>query len=77
MYLMMEKATQSEDKMERVLLQLKLTQSQDEKYIYRERSSAKQPIQEVFSRVNEKIIQSSDKNEENIPFHGELTFRPR
>jgi amidophosphoribosyltransferase len=50
---------------------VKINAKPGQKYIYRERSSAKQPIQEVFSRVNEKII-NLDKNEENIPFHGEL-----
>ena len=42
-----------------------------EKYIFRERSSAKQPIQEVFTRVNERIASSNEKNG-NVPFQSEL-----
>ena len=41
------------------------------KYIFRERSSAKQPIQEVFTRVNERMASSNEKNG-NVPFQAEL-----
>ena len=70
MYLMMEKQhNRGQDGAG--FATVKINAKPGQKYIYRERSSAKQPIQEVFSRVNEKII-NLDKNEENIPFHGEL-----
>lgn len=70
MYLMMEKQhNRGQDGAG--FATVKINAKPGQKYIYIERSSAKQPIQEVFSRVNEKII-NLDKNEENIPFHGEL-----
>ena len=70
MYLMMEKQhNRGQDGAG--FATVKINAKPGQKYIYRERSSAKQPIQEVFSRVNEKII-NLDKSEENIPFHGEL-----
>ena len=70
MYLMMEKQhNRGQDGAG--FATVKINAKPGQKYIYRERSSAKQPIQEVFSKVNEKII-NLDKNEENIPFHGEL-----
>jgi len=70
MYLMMEKQhNRGQDGAG--FATVKINAKPGQKYIYRERSSAKQPIQEVFSRVNEKIV-NLDKNEENIPFHGEL-----
>ena len=70
MYLMMEKQhNRGQDGAG--FATVKINAKPGQKYIYRERSSAKQPIQEVFSRVNEKII-NLDKNKENIPFHGEL-----
>ena len=70
MYLMMEKQhNRGQDGAG--FATVKINAKPGQKYIYRERSSAKQPIQEVFSRVNEKII-NLDKNEENSPFHGEL-----
>ena len=70
MYLMMEKQhNRGQDGAG--FATVKINAKPGQKYIYRERSSSKQPIQEVFSRVNEKII-NLDKNEENIPFHGEL-----
>ena len=70
MYLMMEKQhNRGQDGAG--FATVKINAKPGQKYIYRERSSAKQPIQEVFSRVNEKII-NLDKNEENIPFHVEL-----
>ena len=70
MYLMMEKQhNRGQDGAG--FATVKINAKPGQKYIFRERSSAKQPIQEVFSRVNEKIV-NLDKNEENIPFHGEL-----
>jgi amidophosphoribosyltransferase len=53
------------------LATVKINAKPGEKYIFRERSSAKQPIQEIFSRVSERI-QASDSNQNNTPFQGEL-----
>jgi amidophosphoribosyltransferase len=57
--------------MARVLATVKINARPGEKYIFRERSSAKQPIQEIFSRISERI-QGASSNENNIPFQGEL-----
>jgi len=72
MYLMMEKQhNRGQDGAG--VASVKLNASPGEKYIYRERSSGKQPIQEVFSSINQSIQNASlnDQNE-NIPFLGEL-----
>jgi len=70
MYLMMEKQhNRGQDGAG--LATVKINAKPGEKYIFRERSSAKQPIQEIFSRVSERI-QASDSNQNNIPFQGEL-----
>jgi len=70
MYLMMEKQhNRGQDGAG--LATVKINARPGEKYIFRERSSAKQPIQEIFSRISERI-QGADSNENNIPFHGEL-----
>ena len=53
------------------LATVKIGAKPGEKYIFRERSSAKQPIQEVFTRVNERINDSKD-SEGNVPFQAEL-----
>jgi len=53
------------------LATVKINAKPGEKYIFRERSSAKQPIQEIFSRISERI-QGAGSNENNIPFQGEL-----
>ena len=53
------------------LATVKINAKPGEKYIFRERSSAKQPIQEIFSRISERI-QASDSNQNNTPFQGEL-----
>jgi amidophosphoribosyltransferase len=53
------------------LATVKINAKPGEKYIFRERSSAKQPIQEIFSRISERI-QTSDSNQNNTPFQGEL-----
>ena len=70
MYLMMEKQhNRGQDGAG--LATVKINARPGEKYIFRERSSAKQPIQEIFSRISERI-QASDSNQNNIPFQGEL-----
>ena len=70
MYLMMEKQhNRGQDGAG--LATVKIGAKPGEKYIFRERSSAKQPIQEVFTRVNERIAGSKD-SEENVPFQAEL-----
>jgi len=70
MYLMMEKQhNRGQDGAG--LATVKIGAKPGEKYIYRERSSGKQPIQDVFYRINESV-QSSREKLENIPFHGEL-----
>ncbi|MBT7574422.1 MAG: amidophosphoribosyltransferase, partial [Flavobacteriaceae bacterium] len=53
------------------LATVKMDAKPGEKYIFRERSSAKQPIQEVFTRVNERMASSNEKNG-NVPFQSEL-----
>ena len=53
------------------LATVKIGAKPGEKYIFRERSSAKQPIQEVFTRVNERINDSKE-SEGNVPFQAEL-----
>ena len=70
MYLMMEKQhNRGQDGAG--LATVKINAKPGEKYIFRERSSAKQPIQEIFSRVSERI-QASGSNQNNTPFQGEL-----
>ena len=70
MYLMMEKQhNRGQDGAG--LATVKIGAKPGEKYIFRERSSAKQPIQEVFSRVNERIA-GSKESKENVPFQAEL-----
>jgi len=70
MYLMMEKQhNRGQDGAG--LATVKIGAKPGEKYIFRERSSAKQPIQEIFSRINERI-QDANKNKNNTPFQGEL-----
>ena len=70
MYLMMEKQhNRGQDGAG--LATVKINAKPGEKYIFRERSSAKQPIQEIFSRISERI-QVSDSNQNNTPFQGEL-----
>ncbi len=70
MYLMMEKQhNRGQDGAG--LATVKINAKPGEKYIFRERSSAKQPIQEIFSRITERI-QASDSNQNNTPFQGEL-----
>ena len=70
MYLMMEKQhNRGQDGAG--LATVKIGVKPGQKYIHRERSSGKQPIQDVFSRVNERI-QSSKENPDDNPFHGEL-----
>ena len=70
MYLMMEKQhNRGQDGAG--LATVKIGAKPGEKYIFRERSSAKQPIQEVFTRVNERIAVSKE-SEENVPFQAEL-----
>ena len=70
MYLMMEKQhNRGQDGAG--LATIKIGAKPGQKYIHRERSSGKQPIQDVFSRVNERI-QSSKENPDDNPFHGEL-----
>ena len=70
MYLMMEKQhNRGQDGAG--LATVKIGVKPGQKYIYRERSSGKQPIQDVFSRVN-KQIESSKENLDDNPFHGEL-----
>ena len=70
MYLMMEKQhNRGQDGAG--LASVKINAKPGEKYIFRERSSAKQPIQEIFSRISERI-QASDSNQNNTPFQGEL-----
>ena len=70
MYLMMEKQhNRGQDGAG--LASVKIGAKPGEKYIFRERSSAKQPIQEVFTRVNERINDSKD-SEGNVPFQAEL-----
>ena len=70
MYLMMEKQhNRGQDGAG--LATVKIGAKPGEKYIFRERSSAKQPIQEVFTRVN-KRINDSNESEGNVPFQAEL-----
>ncbi|MDB0042625.1 amidophosphoribosyltransferase [Flavobacteriaceae bacterium] len=70
MYLMMEKQhNRGQDGAG--LATVKIGAKPGEKYIFRERSSAKQPIQEVFTRVSERIASSKVK-EGNVPFQAEL-----
>ncbi|MDB4086536.1 amidophosphoribosyltransferase [Flavobacteriaceae bacterium] len=70
MYLMMEKQhNRGQDGAG--LATVKMDAKPGEKYIFRERSSAKQPIQEVFTRVNERMA-SSNKTNGNVPFQAEL-----
>ena len=70
MYLMMEKQhNRGQDGAG--LATVKINARPGEKYIFRERSSAKQPIQEIFSRISERI-QTTDSNQNNTPFQGEL-----
>ena len=70
MYLMMEKQhNRGQDGAG--LATVKINAKPGEKYIFRERSSAKQPIQEIFSRISERI-QASESNQNNTPFQGEL-----
>ena len=70
MYLMMEKQhNRGQDGAG--LASVKIGAKPGEKYIFRERSSAKQPIQEVFTRVNERINDSKE-SEEIVPFQAEL-----
>lgn len=70
MYLMMEKQhNRGQDGAG--FATVKIGAKPGQKYIHRERSSGKQPIQDVFSRVNERI-QSSKENPDDNPFHGEL-----
>ena len=72
MYLMMEKQhNRGQDGAG--LATVKMDAKPGEKYIFRERSSAKQPIQEVFTRVNERMASSNEKNG-NVPFQAELLF---
>ena len=68
MYLMMEKQhNRGQDGAG--LASVKIGAKPGEKYIFRERSSAKQPIQEVFTRVNERINDSKE-SEGNCSFSG-------
>ena len=70
MYLMMEKQhNRGQDGAG--LATVKINARPGEKYIFRERSSAKQPIQEIFSRISERI-KGSGSNQNNTPFQGEL-----
>ena len=70
MYLMMEKQhNRGQDGAG--LATVKINAKPGEKYIFRERSSAKQPIQEIFSRISERI-KGSGSNQNNTPFQGEL-----
>ncbi len=70
MYLMMEKQhNRGQDGAG--LATVKINAKPGEKYIFRERSSAKQPIQEIFSRISERI-QASESDQNNTPFQGEL-----
>ena len=70
MYLMMEKQhNRGQDGAG--LATVKIGAKPGQKYIHRERSSGKQPIQDVFSRVSERI-KSSKENLNDNPFHGEL-----
>ena len=70
MYLLMEKQhNRGQDGAG--LATVKIGVKPGQKYIHRERSSGKQPIQDVFSRVNERI-KSSKENLNDNPFHGEL-----
>jgi amidophosphoribosyltransferase len=70
MYLLMEKQhNRGQDGAG--LATVKINAKPGEKYIFRERSSAKQPIQEIFSRISERI-QASESNQNNTPFQGEL-----
>ena len=70
MYLMMEKQhNRGQDGAG--IATVKINARPGEKYIFRERSSSKQPIQEIFSRISERI-KGSGSNENNTPFQGEL-----
>tara|TARA_B100000953_G_scaffold52884_1_gene41001 strand:+ start:2389 stop:4257 length:1869 start_codon:yes stop_codon:yes gene_type:complete len=72
MYLMMEKQhNRGQDGAG--FASVKLDSSPGEKYIYRERSAGKQPIQEIFSEINNKIYQETKAEEiENTPYLGQL-----
>ena len=75
MYLMMEKQhNRGQDGAG--LATVKIGAKPGEKYIFRERSSAKQPIQEVFTRVSERIA-ASEEMEGNVPFQAEDGIRDR
>ena len=72
MYLMMEKQhNRGQDGAG--LASVKLNTTPGKKYIFRERSSAKQPIQKVFNNVNKKIKNHAINSlKGNTPFQGEL-----
>ena len=72
MYLMMEKQhNRGQDGAG--FASVKLDSSPGEKYIYRERSAGKQPIQEIFSEINTKIYEETKSEaNENIPYLGQL-----
>ena len=72
MYLMMEKQhNRGQDGAG--FASVKLDTSPGEKYIYRERSAGKQPIQEIFSEINTKIYEeATSKEKKNIPYLGQL-----
>jgi len=72
MYLMMEKQhNRGQDGAG--FASVKLDTSPGEKYIYRERSAGKQPIQEIFSEINTKIYEeATNKEKTNIPYLGQL-----
>ncbi len=72
MYLMMEKQhNRGQDGAG--FATVKLDTRPGKKYIFRERSASKQPIQKVFNNVNKAIKESSFKAlNENTPFVGEL-----
>ncbi len=72
MYLMMEKQhNRGQDGAG--FASVKLDTSPGEKYIYRERSAGKQPIQEIFSEINTQIYnETKNKEKTNIPYLGQL-----
>ena len=72
MYLMMEKQhNRGQDGAG--FASIKLDMQPGEKYIYRERSSGKQPIQEIFSSINQSIQNASlNDQKKHIPYLGEL-----
>ncbi len=72
MYLMMEKQhNRGQDGAG--FASVKLDTSPGEKYIYRERSAGKQPIQEIFSEINTQIYnETKNKEKANIPYLGQL-----